>query len=114
MAWPDSGICFRGTQLFLQDGYKIIAFDPDADELDGLVLDPVCRNAADPRGVADSLLRWHFRNAVLANMKGAREPQWDYDFSHGSDLIGQIMAGPDAARRMEAELGTRLWQVQQS
>ena len=62
--------------------------------MDGLVLNPVYRDAASPRRVADSLLRWHLRNAVLANMKGAEEPQSTYDFSPGSDLIGQIMAGP--------------------
>ena len=28
------------------DGYKIVVFNPEADEVDGLVLNPVCRDAA--------------------------------------------------------------------
>ena len=113
--WPGLIPLFAsGRSVIVQDGYKIVVFNKNSSRLDGLVLSPVCRDAADPRRVADSLLQWHFRNAVLANVKGAGEPQWDYDLSPGGDLIGQIMAGPDAARRMEAELGTRLWQVQQS
>lgn len=52
----------------------------------------------------DKLLRWHFRQAVLTNMKGAGEPCFETDFPPGSDMIGEIMSGPKAAARMEFEL----------
>lgn len=38
--------------------------------IDGKVLDPVCRNPDDPHHVSDGLLRWHFRQSVLANVRG--------------------------------------------
>ena len=52
----------------------------------------------------DELLRWHFRQTVLANMRGAGEPIFEHDFPPGSDIMGDIMRGPKAAERMEAEL----------
>ena len=52
----------------------------------------------------DQLLRWHFRQAVLANMRGAGEPTFDFDFPPGSDIMGEIIEGPKAAERMEFEL----------
>jgi hypothetical protein len=56
----------------------------------------------------DELLRWHFRQAVLSNMKGAGEPIFEHDFPPGSDMMGQILRGPRAAGRMEFELFSRL------
>ena len=56
----------------------------------------------------DELLRWHFRQAVLTNMKDAGEPIFEHDFPPGSDMIGQILRGPRAADRMEFELFGRL------
>ena len=56
----------------------------------------------------DQLLRWHFRQAVLTNMKGAGEPIFECDFPPGSDMVGEIMGGPRAAERMEFELFSRL------
>ena len=56
----------------------------------------------------DQLLRWHFRQAVLANMRGAGEPVFECDFPAGSDMVGEIVAGPRAAERMEFELFSRL------
>ena len=57
---------------------------------------------------AEQLLRWHFRQAVFANMRGVGEPVFEYDFPPGSDMVGDIMAGPRAAERMEFELFGRL------
>ena len=57
---------------------------------------------------ADQLLRWHFRQAVFANMRGAGEPIFECDFPPGSDMVGEIMSGPRAAERMEFELFGRL------
>ena len=56
----------------------------------------------------DELLRWHFRQAVLTNMKGAGEPVFEHDFPPGSDMIGHILRSPRAAERMEFELFGRL------
>jgi len=88
------------------DEYKIVSFGPE----------PIychVRTHVDPqlrknRGwPPDELLHWHFRQAVLTNMKGAGEPCFE-DFQDGSDMIGEIMSGPKAAERMEFELFGRL------
>ena len=62
----------------------------------------------DPQRPVDQLLRWHFRQAVFANMRGAGEPWFEDDFPPGSDIMGQILRGPKAAERMEFELFGRL------
>jgi len=62
----------------------------------------------DPRCPPASLFRWHFRQAVLSNMGGAAEPIYEDDFPLGSDMMGAILAGPEAAKRMELELFDRL------
>jgi hypothetical protein len=61
-----------------------------------------------PQRPVDELLRWHFRQAVLANMRGAGEPIFEHDFPPGSDVVGQILEGPRSAERMEHELFSRL------
>ena len=61
-----------------------------------------------PQRPVDQLLRWHFRQAVLANMRGQGEPCFDSDFPPGSDIIGDILSGPKAGERMEFELFSRL------
>jgi hypothetical protein len=61
-----------------------------------------------PQRPIDEFLRWHFRQAVLTNMKGAGEPIFEHDFPPGSDMMGQILRGPRAAGRMEFELFGRL------
>lgn len=68
----------------------------------------MCRNPANPDRVADGLLRWHFRQAVLANMRGAGEPIFEHDYPPGTDMMGEIMEGPFAAEHMELELFSRL------
>lgn len=78
--------------------------------VDGKILQPSCRNPDDTRRVSDELLRWHFRQAILFNVKGAGEPHWEWDFPRGTDMIGEIMKGPDGPERMELELATRLGQ----
>ena len=37
-------------------------------------------------------------------MRGAGEPAFEYDFSPGSDIMGQLIEGPKPAERMEFEL----------
>ncbi|KAK9358818.1 HNH endonuclease-domain-containing protein [Lipomyces starkeyi] len=80
------------------DGYKITCFDEDNSRIDGKYLTLV----------RDELLRWHFRQAVLANMRVAGEPSFETDFPPGTDMMGEILSGPAAAKRMEAELFSRL------
>lgn len=76
--------------------------------VDGRVLDPVCRKPEDPNRVSDELLRWHFRQSVLANMRGDGEVVWEHDFPAGTDMVAEILEGPLAAERMELELFSRL------
>ncbi|KAK9349583.1 HNH endonuclease-domain-containing protein [Lipomyces doorenjongii] len=90
------------------DDYRIIAFRDDIFNVGGRTLDPVCRDPSNERSVRDELLRWHFRQTVLANMRGAGEPVFETDFPPGSDMVGEILSGPAAVKRMEAELFSRL------
>ncbi|KAK9387283.1 hypothetical protein V1515DRAFT_626092 [Lipomyces mesembrius] len=81
------------------DNYKIVSFVPDVFG----------------RSVRDELLRWHFHQAVLTNMRGAGEPGFEIDFPPGTDMVGEILNGPQAAKRMETVLFLRLnrlaWQT---
>ncbi|PUU82888.1 hypothetical protein B9Z19DRAFT_1119989 [Tuber borchii] len=54
------------------DGYKVVVFCPDMVNCDGRVLDPACRIPGDPTRVSDQALRWHYRQSVLAQVRGAR------------------------------------------
>lgn len=98
------------TNIFIRskDGYKIIVFNRDIFGLDGRVLDPVCRNPRDLHRVSDELLRWHFRQSVLANMRGAGEPIFEHDFPAGTDMMREIYEGPSAQERFEMEIASRL------
>lgn len=82
-----------------------MVFIPDMKGLAGKHLDQTLLE--DPRRPSDQLLRWHFRQAVFANMRGAGEPVFEHDFPPGSDIIGDILGGPKAAERMEFELFAR-------
>ncbi|KAG0137473.1 hypothetical protein HOY82DRAFT_547598 [Tuber indicum] len=86
------------------DNYKIVCFTPDLTYYDiaGRHLDQLFID--NPHRPVDALLRWHFRQTVLANMKGTGEPCFEADFPSGSDMMGQIRRGPKAAERMEFEL----------
>ena len=44
----------------------------------------------DPRCPPDELFRWHSRQAVLANMKGAGEPIFEFDLPPGSGMSGLL------------------------
>jgi len=83
-------------------------FDIDDLGIDGRTLDPVCRDPADPHHVPDQFLRWHFRQSVLANMRGAGEPIFEHDFPAGTDMMAEIRKGPLAQERFELELSSRL------
>ncbi|KAK9327312.1 hypothetical protein V1520DRAFT_372136 [Lipomyces starkeyi] len=64
----------------VDDDYKIVTFNDDHLNIGGRRLDPVCRDPNSEQSARDELLRWHFRQAVLANMRGAGEPIFEFDF----------------------------------
>lgn len=59
---------------------------------------------ASPQRAPDALLRWHFRQAVLANVKGAGSPVLESD----SDVLAAVYEAPMAAERMDLEVFCRL------
>ncbi|KAG0636794.1 hypothetical protein HOY80DRAFT_908639 [Tuber brumale] len=118
---PQNGLHLRSElrQLFEgylisvnpDDGYKVVVFDSDLFGYDGKTLDPVCRDTADPHRETEQLLRWHFRQSVLANVRGEGEPIFEHDFPPGTDMLGEILAGPYAQERLELEIAARLREV---
>ena len=92
----------------LQDGYKVVVFCEDLDGLDGRILDSVCRNPGDPHRISDAILRWHFRQCILGNMRGAGEPTFENDFPPGTDMMKVVREGPYSKERFELELAARL------
>lgn len=93
---------------YRKDGYKIIFFVPDSDNIDGTILDPICRDQNNPDRVSDDLLRWHFRQSILANMRGAGEPLFETDFPPGTDMMETLRSEPYGKERFEMEIATRL------
>ena len=83
-----------------------MVFGPDPKGIAGKHLDQ--KFLDDPQRAVDELLRWHFRQAILINMRGVGEPVFEHDFPPGSDIVGDILRGPKAAERMEFELFSRL------
>lgn len=72
---------------------------------------PCCNtvtNKADQNRDSDHLLRWHFRQSVLANMRGAGEPSFEHDFPPRSDMLKEILEGPFPTERFDMELSSRL------
>jgi hypothetical protein len=83
-----------------------VFFDDDGNGIAGNYVDQEFLD--NPQRPVDQLLRWLFKQAVLANMRGAGEPRFEHDFPPGSDILGDILYGPMAAERMEFELFNRL------
>ncbi|KAL2002857.1 hypothetical protein VTN02DRAFT_5694 [Thermoascus thermophilus] len=116
---PQNGILLRAdihslwANYFIavnpNNGYRVQAFRPSTWEFQGNVLHTACRQPGNPLSVIDTLLLWHFEQAVLANMRGAGEPVLEFDFPPGTDMMGEICRGPQPAERMEAELFNRLY-----
>ncbi|KAK9235897.1 hypothetical protein V1525DRAFT_408607 [Lipomyces kononenkoae] len=90
------------------DGYKIITFAPNRWGIDGRILDPICRDPNNRDHVSDDVLRWHFRQCILANMRGAGEPVFETDFPPGTDMMATLRAEPYGKERFEMELESRL------
>ncbi|KAK9360423.1 hypothetical protein V1504DRAFT_492129 [Lipomyces starkeyi] len=70
------------------DGYKITCFDADTFRMAGYLILSV--------GIEPMI--W----------VGAGEPSFETDFPPGTDMIGEILSGPAAAKRIEAEIFSRL------
>jgi hypothetical protein len=83
-----------------------VFFTRDSKGLAGKHLDQ--RFLDNPQRPVDQLLRWHFKQTVLANMRGVGEPIFEHDFPPGSDIVGQILSGPKTAERMEFGIFSRL------
>jgi hypothetical protein len=92
--------------MLLQDNYKVVCFRLENEGVAGKYLGEQFVN--DPHRPVDPLLRWHFRQAVIANMKGLEEPIFECDFPPGADMMGEIRSGPMAAGWMEFQLFSRL------
>ncbi|KAG0128096.1 HNH endonuclease-domain-containing protein [Tuber indicum] len=75
------------------------------------ILDPVCRNSDDPHRVSKQLLRWHFRQSVLANMRGGAERILEDDFLPGTDMADEILDDPFAQERFELERAGGLQEI---
>ncbi|EEH22419.2 hypothetical protein PABG_04630 [Paracoccidioides brasiliensis Pb03] len=86
------------------DGYKIVEFGPGSWGIDGCVLNPVCCDPTTNSHVSDELLRWHFRQSVLANMRGAGEPIFESDFPPGSDMMATLHLNCTAKRGLRWNL----------
>ncbi|KAH0538233.1 hypothetical protein FGG08_005152 [Glutinoglossum americanum] len=65
---------FRNYDMSInpRDNYKVICFRPDEKGIAGKHLDK--QFVGDPRRPVDDLLWWHFRQAVLVNVRGDGEP----------------------------------------
>ncbi|KAI5291425.1 U3 small nucleolar RNA-associated protein [Ascosphaera aggregata] len=90
------------------DNYKITVFCKDIFKIEGKTLEEVCRRENDPNRVSKEILRWHFRQSVLANMRGVGEPTFDTDFPPGSDRLGAMRNGPYGKERLEKALEGRM------
>ncbi|KAK9364829.1 hypothetical protein V1509DRAFT_661355 [Lipomyces kononenkoae] len=90
------------------DDYKVITFMPNRWGIDGRILDSICRDPNNPDHVSDDVLRWHFRQCILANMRGAGEPVFETDFPPGTDMMATMRAEPCGKERFQMELESRL------
>ncbi|PGH03141.1 hypothetical protein AJ80_08736 [Polytolypa hystricis UAMH7299] len=89
-----------------KSNYKVVYFMPDISNIAGTHLSP--EFLSNPQRPPDELLDWHFRQAVLSNMKADGQPIFEHDFNPGEDMMGQILRGPKPQQRMEFELFMRL------
>ncbi|KAG0633966.1 hypothetical protein HOY80DRAFT_895699 [Tuber brumale] len=90
------------------DDYKIVCFAPDTLDYNiaGRHLDQTFLN--NPLRPIDQILRWHFRQAVLVNMRGAAgKSSYETGFPPGLDMMAETIEGAKAEERMEFELFSR-------
>ncbi|KIM78629.1 hypothetical protein PILCRDRAFT_824264 [Piloderma croceum F 1598] len=91
-------------------GYVTIPFVGGYKDIAGKILK--LDHIADPNlRPLDELLRDHFRQGVLKNMKGAGEPTWDYEIALGGgrmDLSSNLWDGKEGQAHFEFEMVHRL------
>ena len=92
------------TNIF-QDEYKVIVFGPEMYSIAGRQMSPSARENG-VSGVRNSLLHWHLRQCVFANMRDAGEPIWDYDDITGD--VGQLLREDTGGEKLGQEIATRL------
>jgi hypothetical protein len=99
--------------IFSQNGYRIVDFT-EGGRLDGHML-WINQNVEPRYRPSDALLREHFKQCVLANVKGAdqQKEDWmdledDHDLGNLSDW-GQRIGGDEGPSRLELELASRLY-----
>ena len=107
-----SRICYlRFHSKLQQRGYVVTPFVAGYDDIAGKVLKLDHIQDPDLRPL-DDLLRDHFLQGVLKNMKGAGEPTWDHEDALGGgrmDLSRQdIWGGTTGRQHLEFELTHRL------
>ncbi|KZF19791.1 hypothetical protein L228DRAFT_241540 [Xylona heveae TC161] len=112
-----NGLFLSPTCHFLFDAYhisihprehRVVCFSYDFHDVGGKVISKTCWDPNSEDSVRPELFDWHFRQAVLANMKGAGAPIFENDFPEGSDMVAKIREGPMPENRMEVELAMRL------
>ena len=81
-------------------------FAEDSNSIAGRSLSPSARENG-VHGARNSLLRWHLRQCVFANMRGAGEPIWDYDDPTG-DVVGRLLREDTGGEKLGQEIATRL------
>lgn len=93
-----------------QAGYVVIPFVEGYDDIAGKILK--LDHLRDPNiRPLDELLRDHFLQCVLRNMKGEREPTWDYEDAVGGgrvDLSNDLWGGEEGQAHLEFEMAYRL------
>jgi len=91
----------------IQNDYKVVCFVARP-RLDGMIM---FRNPNIPAQYQPSreLLKYHFRMAVLCNMKGrAGYPEWDEDMPEGYDHMSEIANSEQGKLRLETVLAGKL------
>ncbi|KAF3211247.1 hypothetical protein TWF106_007870 [Orbilia oligospora] len=87
--------------------YRVYAFDDDNFGYSGKYMSLPARQNGES-GARDTLLQWHFRQSVLANMRGAGEPIWDYGPNEEGDVVGRLLSSDHTMTRLGEEVGARL------
>ncbi|KAI5296190.1 hypothetical protein KEM52_005260 [Ascosphaera acerosa] len=96
------------TLSITQDNYKVTVFCKDLFKIEGRTLQAACRKDNDPHRVSPEILRWHFRQSVLANMRGVGEPTFEQDFPPGTDRLSAMKKGPYGKERVAKALEGRM------
>jgi hypothetical protein len=99
-----------GSHQSEQAGYVVIPFTAGYKDIAGkiLKLDHITEPRIRP---LDELLRDHFLQGVLKNMKGAGEPTWDFEDALGGgrmDLSNDLWGGKEGQAHFEFEMAHRL------